>query len=310
MVKWVLAVLAIAFLAYEMFVKRDAISLLKSYREIIADKFDILIIVMVLMPLNWLIDALKWRWLLKPHTNLPVLTALKGVFMGVAVGLFTPNGVGEFMGRLWVVDDKYRERAASTSIVGSMAQLAITITIGGACVVFYMGDFILPQFITLNQILAGLTVLIGFYLYFKLPIIANGLLKRLRWLNRFQDFVSSFKDFDFSALTGAYVFAFLRYLVFCTQLGLLLFAVGELQLDLHWQLLCLIPVYYYIQALVPTVALSEIGVRGMILAFLFSPHLFESDVILVSFLIWVINLIIPGLIGLGFLLQAKIVSRK
>jgi hypothetical protein len=191
-----------------------------------------------------------------------------------------------------------------------MAQLAITITIGGACVVFYMGDFILPQFITLNQILAGLTVLIGFYLYFKLPIIANGLLKRLRWLNRFQDFVSSFKDFDFSALTGAYVFAFLRYLVFCTQLGLLLFAVGELQLDLHWQLLCLIPVYYYIQALVPTVALSEIGVRGMILAFLFSPHLFESDVILVSFLIWVINLIIPGLIGLGFLLQAKIVSRK
>ena len=308
--KWALAVLAISFLAYEMFIKRDAVSLLRSYRDIITHNMDVLLLVIALMPLNWLIDAVKWKWLLKPYAKLSVASAFRGVFMGITVGLFTPNGVGEFMGRLWVVSEDKREQAASTSIVGSMAQLAITITIGGACLVFYIGDFILPRYVIVNQVLAVATVVLGFFLYFKLPAIASGVLTRLPFLQRFSAFIASFKDFDLRSLGGAYVFAFLRYIVFCTQLALLLFALGELTLAGHWSLLFLIPVYYYVQALVPTVALSEIGVRGMILSFLFSPFLFESDVILVSFLIWVINLIIPGLIGLFFLLKAKIEARK
>ncbi len=48
----------------------------------------------------------------------------------------------------------------------------------------------------------------------------------------------------------------------------------------------------------------------MILLFLFSNILVDSDVIVVSFVIWIINLIIPGLFGLFFLAQTSFAKMK
>lgn len=97
--------------------------------------------------------------------------------------------------------------------------------------------------------------------------------------------------------------------MFCSQLGILIYAIGEFEMYEVIGLVSLIPVYYYVQTIIPTVALSEIGVRGMIMMFLFSGVLMESEVLLISFLIWVINLIIPGLIGLLFLAKTKFVKQ-
>ena len=52
------------------------------------------------MCLNWSIEAIKWRLLIKKMQPITFIEALKGVLSGVAVGTFTPNRIGEFGGRI------------------------------------------------------------------------------------------------------------------------------------------------------------------------------------------------------------------
>ena len=304
-IKWLVALIALGFLYYEIFVRHQAVSLFNEYKHTVIQIWPSLLMVLLLMPLNWFIESLKWRRLLLNTTKISKYNAVKGVLMGVSLGLFTPNGVGEFAGRIWVVEKKYREQAVSSSIVGSLSQLCITITIGGALIVFFASQLIAKDWLLTAQILAGLTVLFGFYAYYKMPEIAGALLTRIKVFNRFGKFRDSMASFSKKALTKAYLSSLLRYVVFCTQLGVLIITVGGLSSKEAMLVVGLIPVYYYIQTIVPTVALSEIGVRGLIMLFLFSSILLESEVILISFIIWIVNLIVPGLIGLVFLAQNK-----
>lgn len=307
--KWIISLLAIFFLYYEIFIHHDAISLIKQYRDTIVQIYPSLLIVVILMPVNWLIESYKWKRLLNSPGAMSSSKAFQGVLMGVTLGLFTPNGVGEFAGRVWVVKDAYREKAVSSSIAGSLAQLCITITVGGGFVVFSTSRLIATEWLITARVLAVVTVIVGFVAYYKMPQIAGRVLSKVSFFNRYEKFKESLLSFSRKALTEAYFLSLLRYLTFCTQLGILLFAIGDLELHHIVALFTLIPVYYYIQTIIPTVALSEIGVRGLILLFLFSNLMVESEVILVSFLIWVINLIIPGLIGLIFLARTKFVKQ-
>ncbi|MBO6518324.1 MAG: hypothetical protein JJ975_17450 [Bacteroidia bacterium] len=306
LIKWGFTVLALGFLYYEIFVRNDLSALLRDYRSKLGGNAWPLLGVLVLMPFNWFIDALKWRWLLKESVVLTYSQAIKGVFMGLSVGLFTPNGVGEFAGRMLTVRNACRQQAVAASIAGSLAQLAITITVGGACIVFFMSKYVMPDYVTVAQITAVITVVVGFYTYFKLPVIAEKLFSRIPSMSRFSRFREALSNYSNRELLAAYGFAFLRYAVFCTQLGIILFALGGIDIFEQYSLILLIPVYYYIQTLVPTVALSEVGVRGMILSVLYSGYLVQSDVLLASFVIWVVNLIIPGLMGLVLVWETKL----
>jgi hypothetical protein len=306
--KWLIAIVALAFLIYEIFVKHDAVALFSEYRETIKSTYPYLLIVLLLMPLNWFIEAAKWRKLLNDGNAISWLKAYKGVLMGISVGLFTPNGVGEFAGRMWVVGKDEREKAVSSSIVGSIAQLSITITIGGAFVVFFTSQILAAEWLLTAQVLATITIGIGLMAYYKMPQIAAALLSKFKFFNRFEKFKQSIQSVSTKALTEAYGFSLIRYIVFCTQLGILIYVIGGLENQVLL-IMALVPVYYYIQTLIPTIALGEIGVRGFILLILFKDLLIESDVILISFLIWVINIIIPGLIGILFLSKIKMERR-
>ncbi len=305
--KGVITVLAIGFLIYEIFYRHHAIDIFNEYAESITDHWRIILWVLLLMPVNWILESLKWKYLLS-NGNISLLKALKGVWMGVALGLFTPNGVGEFFGRIWVIEKSKREQAVSASIVGSLAQLAITITVGGACIVFYASNYIAPNWLLTAQIAAVVTILIGLVSYYYLPKIASVVLSKISFFKRFASFKKTMKSYSTHQLSVAYLISFARYIVFCTQLGFLIFGLADVPLEVVYTLTALIPVYYYIQTVVPTVALSEIGVRGLILSFLFAGFLVNTELILASFIIWIVNLIIPGLVGLLFLVQTKFVK--
>ena len=307
--KGVITLVALSFLYHEIFVRHNAFALLKEYRTTIQNIYPSLIIVALLMPINWLLESLKWKGLVSKSNLITTGQAARGVLMGVTLGLFTPNGVGEFAGRMWVVRTRYRQQAVSSSIVGSLSQLCITITIGGALIVFYASQLVADKWLITARVLAILTVIVGFLAYYKMPEIASKLVTRFKFLDRFEKFKTSITSFSKKALTKAYLFSLLRYAVFCTQLAILMFTVGGMNQSQLPMLIGLIPVYYYIQTIIPTVALSEIGVRGLILLFLFSGVLVESEVILISFLIWIINLIIPGLVGMYFLIRTRFLRK-
>ena len=55
---------------------------------------------LVLVFFNWGFEAIKWKYMIKKIEYITFSVALKSVFAGVSTGIFTPNRVGEFAGKV------------------------------------------------------------------------------------------------------------------------------------------------------------------------------------------------------------------
>ena len=72
----------------------------------------------------------------------------------------------------------------------------------------------------------------------------------------------------------------------------------------------MIAMTFFVMSVVPTFAITEIGVRGAIAAFFFGK--LTSDVLPVlnaTFSLWLINLAIPALIGTFFIFHFRLESK-
>ena len=58
--------------------------------------------VILMMFLNWLVEALKWRYMISKIENISIMTAYRAVFTGITVSTFTLNRIGEYGGRVFV----------------------------------------------------------------------------------------------------------------------------------------------------------------------------------------------------------------
>jgi hypothetical protein len=87
-------------------------------------------LIVALMPLNWGIEARKWQLALRPVGGISYRNAFKAIFTGATMASFTPNRMGEYLGRILYVKEGKRLAAISLTIVCSIAQLLITLTIG------------------------------------------------------------------------------------------------------------------------------------------------------------------------------------
>jgi uncharacterized membrane protein YbhN (UPF0104 family) len=86
----------------------------------------LLILVLILMFVNWGIEALKWKQLLRKIQQLSFVQSFKAILAGCTVSLMTPNRIGEFGGRLIYVENEYKVKAIALSILGGVTQLFVT----------------------------------------------------------------------------------------------------------------------------------------------------------------------------------------
>ena len=98
--------------------------------------------------------------------------------------------------------------------------------------------------------------------------------------------------------------SFIRYAVFCTQFVLLLYFSG-IQLPLIL-LAGLVSITFLISTIIPTFALSEIAVRGSVAVFIIGAFSNQEAIILfASFLLWIINIAFPALLGCFYFVRIK-----
>ena len=273
-----------------------------------------IVAVVVLMIVNWSIEAVKWKISVKPIQEVSFLKALKAVLSGVSFSVSTPNRVGEYLGRVLYMDEGNRLKTISITIVGSISQLIITLLMG--CI----GLIILRPGIESNQLLSPIwmkviiygtiAVLSGLLLfYFRLAWIIKWV-DRLPGNNRFAYLVRALEDFDTGLLFKLLLLSALRFVVFIIQYYLLfhLFAVDVSWSQVYWA----VSVSFLVMAVIPTIAIVELVQRGKVMTTIMA--LYTTNNLGVGFTtagIWLINLIIPAIIGsLLLLVMRKIYSRK
>jgi Lysylphosphatidylglycerol synthase TM region len=270
---------------------------------------------LVLMLLNWGIESRKWQVLIKPLEHIGFLHSFRAILSGIAFSISTPNRVGEYGGRVLYVKDGHRWQAVSLTIVGSFSQLIVTFIFGLGGLLFllenpvtaagiesyrlwirvlFFGSFLITVFITA--------------IYFRLGWMVK-LLHRLPGSHRIIDRLTVIENLPVTFLLRVLCLSFGRYLVFVIQYILLL-QLFDVQVSV-WQAFWLVSVLYLVLAIVPTIALAEVGVRGEVSLILFA--LVSSNkigIISAATGIWFINLVIPAIAGSLLFLGIKIFSDK
>ncbi|MCX6249373.1 MAG: lysylphosphatidylglycerol synthase transmembrane domain-containing protein [Bacteroidetes bacterium] len=271
------------------------------------------LIAVLLVFLNWGIESFKWRLLISKVENITFLRSFQAVLTGVSVSTFTPNRIGEYFGRVFILQKAGRIEGILITILGSISQLLITILTGATCMLVFI-----PLHLGNSQHLTGyfydaLVVLVIsidiflLYFYFNIAqfytVIEKLFRKRWRSVHKFFRVLTLFSYKD---LCNVISLSFFRYMVFSIQFYILLrmFSVPVS----FFEGLVVIAIIFFIMTIIPTITLTELGIRGSVALFFFS-FVFPKDesvsigILSASVLLWAINLALPALIGSVFVFR-------
>ena len=276
-----------------------------------------LAVVLGLMLLNWGLEARKWQVIISRLQQLSWIQCLRATFTGTTLAFFTPNRMGEYMGRVLYVDEGKRIQAVSLTIVGSMGQLLITLVLGISGLVYIRSELIQKAVgpssavFWLNGVLyiSILATCFLTLLYFRLSWLIRWIEKIPR-IEKLVRHIRVLDNFNLTMLLRILSLSAGRYLVFVIQY-FILFDVFKVELN-GWQVFWSVSVVFLVLAIVPTIALiTELGVRwktSVEVVQLFSVNV--VGILATSLAIWIINLVIPALIGSLLILSVRLFNYK
>jgi len=271
----------------------------------------LIVVVIFMMFLNWFLESLKWRFLISKIEKITIQRSVRAVFSGITISAFTPNRIGEYAGRVFCLEKADRIQGVFITIIGSMAQLLTTILFG------LLGILLLPNLMPkfaslLSEIFFSYPIMIFIIMLLNVLLVTlflnasvfSVILSKFRFLKKFAKYNEVFSFYSFFDLLEVFLYSIGRYVVFTTQFFILLqvFEVYTSYVDA----IILITVMLFVVSIIPTIAITEIGVRGSVSLFLFS--LVSHNIVGIlsaTFVMWVINLLLPALIGTIFIFTLR-----
>lgn len=279
------------------------------YSELQKNK-AILALISVLMLINWLLEAKKWQILIKKIAKINLLQSLQSVWTGLALATFLP--LGNYLGRAKNLPQENRFDSAGALLVNGGLQFWVTM-LGGI--------YGISQFLELNNFVTPLLFfiwillyLLGLFFYQKylcyLVVVGKdtdngramtkGKNKIINWLQNNLYFASQYSKKQILKVT---FFALLRYFLFLIQM-ILIFKASSFLLSSQ-KIIVGSSLLFTAKSVLPVGGfLVGLSVREATALYFFS-SLGEEKVITITFLLWIINIAFPTLVGSVLLLKNK-----
>ena len=137
------------------------------------NQFTLLILALLLVPLNIFLEGVKWKLQVKPIEIISYWKSFLSIFTGFTAGMFFPNRMGNFVGRVFMLEKGDRIKAAMVTIVGGMGQMIATVSIGLLSLIFFVKENFTIIFIAAISIITLLLIIyfnIHFLKYFQFLI--------------------------------------------------------------------------------------------------------------------------------------------
>lgn len=286
-IEWGFLILAYLFLLYKVCTYDNYPLFFSQLSEFSLAHWGILLVVFLLMPLNLLCEATKWKYLLSPLTQRPLISAYYDVFKGLIAAFATPNRLGEFPGRVLWMPSQMQIPAIALGFIGSFLQTIIIFVFGFPAIyhLFHNVSFITQptSYLILGAIIVVVTLVTVFHFSQRLKSQIKQLIHTISQLSGKHLFI-------------ILLFTVLRYAIYAFQLYLMLLCC-HIYLSPH-QVLVAIPAYYFLVTFTPSISAAEPAVRGSWAMVAFAP--FSSNlpgIAMAAILLWIINGVIPLLIG-------------
>jgi len=270
----------------------------------------LLIFCVLLMFANWGAEALKWKLLIDKLTPIRGIRSFKAVWTGITLGLFTPNRIGEFGGRLLYIPMKHRISGVVSSLIGSFSQILITFGIGIIALVFYSNSVLAVNGPALNAyIFIGiLLLLILVIVYYNLGLTIT-LMKNRKLFKRIIPYVSVLDRYHFMDYNRVLGLSLFRFAIFTAQYLILLEVFG-VHLNIGEGVM-VIGVIFLAQTVLPSFTVAELFTRGNISLYFLGNYSDNSGGILAASTgLWLLNLIIPAVLGYFFILRKNFFKKR
>ena len=280
--------------------------------------------IVLLMFVNWGIESLKWQFLINKVEKVSFMQSFEAVLSGISVSIFTPNRVGEWFGRVFIMKKANPWKGVFITMIGSFSQLLITIIVGSISLLFYVpiyfqGAEFYSVYLLYGLILIVVVIITALLLIFlnvtSLPTIVSRIVKK-RFV-QMNEYFSVISDYSSSELLTVILLSFLRYCVFTLQFYILLM-MFSVRIPLFHGLM-IISMIFFIMTAIPTVTLAELGVRGSVSLYFIGQYfkLFSQTndsinigIVSATSSLWLINLAIPALLGTLFVYHLNFFRRK
>lgn len=295
----VFLVASVVYLAYEITRFTGYSDMLAALKASSRVNFIWLIAVVALLPLNWLMETLKWKRVCRYLEKFRIGTAFKAVLAGASSGFVTPNRLGDIIGRMHFLQPENRKSAVSLAAINSLTQnIAILLPGIPLAILFFMQQKTEIQSVTYLIFLSAILLLFSITLLL-LPRIANSIK-----IQKLQPYFFGLKEYAVKDLIIITTWSLLRFLIFCLQLFLMLRFFGvELSIT---EALTSIPLTYLLVTFTPSFAFSEAVIRGSWAVFVIGHFAANTPGILMAGVgLWFINVIIPVIIGNILLLKLR-----
>ena len=274
-------------------------------------------LLVLLMIANWGIEARKWQILVSRIERVKFLTAFGAVLSGLSFSLFVPNGIGDYAGRILYMHEGNRLRSITLTLVGSMAQLIVTLT-GGLIALLYLRNnswhaseqFQGLSFFWINGIIfmIAMGALLMLFIYFKLNWLTV-MFEKIPFVYKYRFMVEKLEHISVADLTRILLLSVVRFGVFIVQY-LLMLHIFSVQLNML-DAACTVSVLFLVMAILPTIPVADLGMRGEVGLQLFGILTSNTTgVIATTAGIWLVNLIVPAVAGSLFILGIKLFRNR
>jgi len=262
----------------------------------------ILFLVLIIMLVQWLLEAKKWQVMLRAGHHIKLLEAFRMILSGIALSIATPNRVGEFAGRVMHLPSGQRLQGTAFTVIGNFAQLIITCIAGSIALCMEWQDQHLqipPAGMQAIQSLllwaTPFAIVFFMLLYFKSGLVFNWILS-LRMIGKFRDKLGALASIPNNILLKVLLLSSLRFVFFILQYWLL-FKLTNTGIDLRDTFVAISVMLLWL-AIVPTFSFLELGLRWEFALLLMGSLTQNALGIAVSVTaVWLINLMLPAAVG-------------
>jgi hypothetical protein len=224
-----------------------------------------------------------------------------------------PNRVGEYLGRMIYLPEGSRLRTVSVTLVGSLAQLLVTMFAGtiGLFLLRHQIASVTPSLAPWQAwIVTGALVLFILMLacYLNVSLLVRLFESRFR-IRRYQYLVEALEHFETKLLWKLLYLSCIRYCIFMLQY-LLLFHFFSVNVSVDTMILVM-AVVFWVMAIIPTIALVEVWLRGEVIILLMG--IFSTNTLGIGFTsvsVWFLNLILPAIAGSVLILSHRIFRKR
>ena len=309
MVKIVIVLLGVWILYKKLFHNQNITQLWTDIKTSVITTNNIILtsLALLLVTVNIYLEGIKWKFQLKPIENISNWKSFLSIFTGITAGMFFPNRMGNFLGRIFMLEKGDRIKAAMVTIVGGMGQMIATVSIGLIASIFFVKKHLVLLTIAVILIIATLLMMyfnIQFLKYFQFLIPK-------KYKEKTKEYFEIFSLYNKDELFKILAISFLRYFLYTFQFVLLIWAFN-VPLT-YFKAMIPISLTYILMMVIPFITITEIAVRGSVSIFVFEKwfiinNISDSYLIMVfsaSSLLWIFNIAIPSIIGLFLTYRLK-----